>query len=55
MQAIATGIAIIMNVHDIQAVLWIVRNLVSGLRYIGMGTAIETMAMRHTVRGNPND
>ena len=54
-KAMATGMAIMMKVQHIHDVLWTVRNRVSGLRYMGMGTRVPMRAMRHTVTGNPRD
>lgn len=55
MKAMATGMAMVKKVHVIHAVLWIVRNRVSGRKYRGTGTARDTTAMRDTVRGKPSD
>jgi hypothetical protein len=54
-KAMATGIAMIMNVQDIQAVLWTVKNFVSGIRYTGIGPASDKIAIRDTVTGKPSD
>lgn len=54
-KAMATGMAMMMKVQHIQDVLWTVRNLVSGFRYMGIGTTVPTRAIRHTVTGKPRD
>jgi hypothetical protein len=47
--------AMTMNVQEIQAMLWTVRKRVSGIRYRGTGMAIDVMAIKETVIGNPRD
>lgn len=54
-KAIATGIAMTTKVQEIHEVLWTVKKRVSGMRYMGMGTAIEIMAISDTVSGKPRD
>lgn len=51
----ATGMAMMMNVHDTHAVLWAVRKRVEGMKYTGMGTARDRMAKRKIVTGNPKE
>jgi hypothetical protein len=53
--AMATGMAMMMKVHDTHAVLWAVRKRVEGMKYTGMGTARDRMAKRETVTGNPKE
>jgi predicted MarR family transcription regulator len=54
-KAMATGMAMTMNVHDTHAVLWAVRKRVDGMKYTGMGRARDRIAKRETVTGNPKD
>lgn len=49
----ATGRAMMMNVQDIQEVLWIVRKRVASIYHIGIGAATESTATKVIVSGKP--
>lgn len=42
------------KVQLIHAVLWMVRNVASGMKKTGIGPAMEMMAMSEIVKGNPS-
>jgi hypothetical protein len=53
--ATATGMAMIINVQKIHAVLCMRSSRDSSKQYTGIGAAMETAAIRETVMGKPMD
>lgn len=54
-KATATGIAMVIKVQRIQAVLLLAKFLIFSDKYIGIGTITEVAAMSEIVKGKPRE